>query len=62
MDPFAHLSYHELKNRKNFLKQEYHRICTELDKREKNNKIDGDLWEPIENLKKKVAREFVLPN
>jgi hypothetical protein len=62
MNAFSHLSYFELENRKKFLKQEYHRVCAELEKRKNSSNLDGELWEPYEDLKKKIVREFTFPN
>ncbi len=62
MNAFSHLTYQELENRKKFLKQEYHRVCTELERRKNTNTMDGDLWEPLENLKERVVREYKFPN
>ncbi len=61
MNAFSHLTFQELENRKKFLKQEYHRVCSELDRRKNTNSLDGDLWEPIEDLKKKMVREYQFP-
>ncbi len=58
---YDHLSLRELKDRADFHQKELKRITKEIEKREKEGNYYGNLWEPLDVLKKKNNLNFVLP-